>query len=156
MQNQSFGFLLKEVTRRFVLRFEQRASRLSLTLMQCRALVQLERNEGASQARLAELTDVEPMAMVRILDHMEAEQLIERRVDIHDRRARSLYLTDKARPLLSEIWRLAEISREEIFEHVKPADRETFLRVLERMHVNICRLESQPLDVEPAAISKHS
>ena len=78
---RNFGFLLKDVSRRYVLRFEQRAREISLTLPQCKALVRLEKNEGVSQARLAELADVEPMTMVRILDRMEADGLLERRPD---------------------------------------------------------------------------
>ena len=93
---RDFGFLLKDLSRRYVLRFEQHAREISLTLMQCKVLAHLEKNEGASQARLAELTDIEPMMMVRILDRMEADKLLERRPDPADRRARRLYLT--ARP----------------------------------------------------------
>src|ERR1700680_3989510 len=95
------GFLLKEVTRRYVLRFEVRAAReISLNLSQAKTLVRLEKNEGVSQARLAELAEVDAMAMVRILDRMEADGLLERRPDPADRRARCLYLTPKAKPLL--------------------------------------------------------
>ncbi len=140
---KNFGFLLKEVSRRYVLRFEQHAQQtLALTLTQCKALVQLERAEGASQARLAELTDVEPMTMVRILDRMEADQLLERRPDPADRRARCLYLTDKARPLLAEIWRIADITRGELFAGVDVAERDTFMRVLEQLHGTLTTLEA--------------
>jgi len=138
---KTFGFLLKDLSRRFVARFEKRASELSLTLMQCKVLVHLEKNEGVSQAKLAELTDVEPMMMVRILDRMEAEKLLERRPDPADRRARRLYLTKKAKPLLGEIWRLAEKTRDEMFVGIPKAERDTFTAVLERMHDNACELE---------------
>lgn len=79
--HRNFGFLLKDLSRRYVLRFEQRARDLSLTLPQCKVLVRLETNEGMSQARLAELAEVEPMTMVRIIDRMEADGLLERRAD---------------------------------------------------------------------------
>src|SRR6185312_9092938 len=93
MRQRNFGFLLKDVSRRQVQRFEEHARALSLTLSQCRTLVRLSENEGASQARLAMLADVEPMTMVRTLDRMEADGLVERRADPADRRARRLYLT---------------------------------------------------------------
>src|SRR5207344_2660572 len=105
---RNFGFLLVETSRRLVGRFEQRAREISLTLPQCKALTRLQRNEGVSQARLAELAGVDPMTMVRILDRMEADGLVERRPDPGDRRARCLYLTEKAGPLLEQIWRLSE------------------------------------------------
>ena len=55
-----FGFLLKDVTRLYVQRFEQHAAALGLTLAQCKALMRLADCEGVSQVRLAELTDLEP------------------------------------------------------------------------------------------------
>src|SRR5262244_3682518 len=112
---RNFTFLLREVSRRFVLRFEEHARSISLTLPQCKVLIRLENNEGVSQARLAELTDVDAMTMVRILDRMEAEGLLERRPDPADRRARCLYVTAKAKPLLDEIQRLGSLTRSEVF-----------------------------------------
>lgn len=146
MDKVTFGFLLKDLSRLYVLRFEQRACGISLTLTQCRALVELDRNEGTSQVRLAELTDVEPMTMVRILDHMETEHLIERRPDPEDRRVRRLYLTDKGRPLVGEIWRLAELTRAEMFSDISKEDRQVFMRVLKQLHVNASSLlDGQPV-----------
>lgn len=146
---RNFGFLLTDLSRRYVLRFEQRARTLALTLPQCKTLVRLENNEGVSQARLAELADVEPMTMVRILDRIEADGLLERRPDPADRRARRLYLTSKARPLLEEIWHLAELTRAETFSGIKRQDRDAFMESLERMHRNVSAIDDQP--VEPVA-----
>jgi DNA-binding MarR family transcriptional regulator len=141
---RNFGFLLKDVSRRYVLRFEQHAAELSLTLVQCKALTHLEKNEGVSQARLAELTDVEPMAMVRILDRMEADGVLERRPDPEDRRARRLHLTARAKPLLEEIWRLAALTRAETFAGISRAEREAFIGVLERLDDNLLALDAVP------------
>jgi MarR family transcriptional regulator, transcriptional regulator for hemolysin len=143
---RNFGFLLKEVSRRYVNRFEVRAAEIPLNLAQAEALVRLEKNEGVSQARLAELAEVDPMTMVRILDRMEAEGLLERRPDPADRRARCLFLTAKAKPILDEIWRLSDEIRAEIFAGVSKEERERFMGVLERLYVNISQLEGQPSD----------
>jgi DNA-binding MarR family transcriptional regulator len=143
---RNFGFLLKEVTRRYVNRFEVRAAEIPLNLAQAKALVRLEKNEGVSQARLAELAEVDPMTMVRILDRMEAEGLLERRPDPADRRARCLYLTAKAKPILNEIWRLSDEIRAEIFAGVSKEERERFMGVLERLYANISQLEGKPSD----------
>jgi DNA-binding MarR family transcriptional regulator len=140
-RQRNFGFLLKDLSRRYVLRFEQRAQGIALTLPQCKVLVRLEDNEGVSQARLSELADVEPMTMVRIVDRMEADGLLERRSDPDDRRARCLHLTPRGRSLLDEIWRLAELTRAEVFAGVGRQDRDVFMGVLERIHRNACALE---------------
>jgi len=143
---RNFGFLIKEVSRRYVQRFERRASALSLTLAPCRVLGHLERNEGVCQSRLAELTCIEPMAMVRILDRMETDGLIERRPDPADRRARSLYLTPWSRPALEQIWQLAELTRSEAFAGVSESERLLFVDILERVNRNLIGLEAQALD----------
>ena len=139
---KNVGYLLKDVSRRYVARFERHAEEVSLTLMQCKVLLHLSKNEGASQVRLCELTDIEPMMMVRILDRMEADKLLERRPDPADRRARRLYLTRKAAVVLDEIDRISEITRNEIFAGVSKADREAFQKVLEHVHQNACALEA--------------
>lgn len=149
------GFLLKEVSRRYALRFEVRAREISLNLAQAKALTRLEKNEGVSQARLAELAEVDPMSMVRILDRMEADGLLERRPDPADRRARCLYLTAKAKPILNEIWRLSDEIRAELFAGVDKADREVFMSVLERIHDNVSGLEGKASERIPMLSSEH-
>ena len=84
---RQLGFLLKDVSRRYTRRFEERAQSLSLTLPQCKALIYLQDSEGVSQKRLAELTELDPMTLVRILDRMEADGWVQRRFDPSDRRA---------------------------------------------------------------------
>jgi len=139
-RQQNYGFLLRDVSQRYTDRFEQHARQLALTLMQCKVLVHLDKNEGISQARLAQLTAIEPMMMVRLLNRMEEERFLERRSDPVDRRARRLYLTEQARPLVDEIWRLAAKTRAEMFANVSRQDRETFLRVLEQAQQNLTDL----------------
>lgn len=139
---QTFGFLLKDACRLYVQRFEQRARRFGVTLPQCKALVFLSKNEGISQARLAELAETDPMTLVRILDRMEADGLVERRPDPSDRRARRLYLTRKAAPFLDTIWHLADLTRTEAFEGISKKEREVFLDILARIHANL----SEPVD----------
>jgi MarR family transcriptional regulator for hemolysin len=146
---RNFGFLLKELTRRYVQRFEVRAREISLNLAQCKVLARLEKNEGVSQARLAELAEVDAMTMVRILDRMEADELLERRPDPADRRARCLYLTAKAKPLVEQIWKLSETTREEVFAGISKNERDVFMTVLERLHDNLSLLEGKTLGPEP-------
>ena len=146
---RNFGFLLKDLSHRYVQRFEVRAREISLNLSQAKTLVRLEENEGVSQARLAELAEVDAMTMVRILDRMEADELLERRPDPADRRARCLYLTAKAKPLLDQIWKLSETTREEVFAGISKNERDVFMTVLERLHDNLSLLEGKASGPEP-------
>ncbi len=134
---RNFGFLLKDVSRLYSLNFERHAVELSLTLAQCKVLCYLQRNEGISQARLAYLTDTDPMTLVRILDHMEKDDLIERRADPGDRRARRLFLKAAATPVLQEIWRLSDRARAETFSGLSVADRTQLVNLMQRIHSNL-------------------
>jgi MarR family transcriptional regulator for hemolysin len=141
---RSFGFLLKDVSRLYVQRFEQRAGALGLTLPQCKALVYLAQREGISQAQLSALADIEPMSLVRILDRMESDGWLERRSDPADRRARRLYLNAKAKPLLRDIWRLADVTRGEAFAGVSKQHAELLITLLENIRSNFDSLEPLP------------
>jgi len=139
-----FGFLLTDASRLYVQRFEERARELGLTLQQCRALVRLAQREGISQAQLADAADIEPMTLVRILDRMETDGWLERRNDPADRRARRLYLTAKGRPLLEEIWRVSDLTRDETFAGISRAHAELLITLLEKISVNLTSLDPPP------------
>jgi DNA-binding MarR family transcriptional regulator len=149
-RSRSFGFLLARTYRFYVQRFEQRASELGLTLSQCRVLVQLAQHEGMSQAELAELANIEPMTLVRILDRMESDSWVERRHDPADRRARRLYLKPRGRPLLEKIWRLSDATREEAFAGILHSQAELLISLLEKINDNLAALEPLPPSSAPA------
>jgi DNA-binding MarR family transcriptional regulator len=144
--NRQLGFLLKDITRRYTRRFEERAQALSLTLPQCRALLYLENNEGISQKRLSELTELDPMTLVRILDRMEADGWVQRRFDPADRRAHTLWLTPKSKPVLDHIAHFITETRAETLHGLSNEDRARLIELLERVHVNLSSLP--PLVVE--------
>jgi MarR family transcriptional regulator, transcriptional regulator for hemolysin len=145
-----FGFLLKDVSRLYVQRFEQRAAVHGLTLPQCRALVHLANNEGISQVQLAEFTDIEPMSLVRILDRMESDGLVERRNDPADRRARCLYLKPKAKPVVDDIWDLVELTRREAFAGIPKRQTDLLISLLEKIQSNFVSLQPLPAPSAPS------
>lgn len=144
--NRQLGFLLKDTSRRYTRRFEERAQALSLTLPQCRALLHLQHNEGISQKRLSELTELDPMTLVRILDRMEADGWVQRRFDPADRRAHTLWLTPKSRPVLEHIAHLVAETRAETLHGLSNEERAKLIELLERVHANLSALP--PLTVE--------
>ena len=66
-------------------------------------LVRLERQPGMSQNELAQLVEVEPITIGRLIDRLEARGFVERRPDAGDRRIWRLHLTSAAAPMLEEI-----------------------------------------------------
>jgi MarR family transcriptional regulator for hemolysin len=151
---RNFGFLLKDLGRLYTRRFEERAAGLHLTLQQCKTLGFLSRNEGVSQVRLGELAEIDPMSMVRILDYMEAEGWVERRADPTDRRARCLYVKDKARAIIDEIWQLADATRREFLGALSAAECLRLMDMLERVHATARAIGTPSTAGEPAAVAK--
>ena len=103
--------------------------------------------------RLAQLLELEPITLVRLLDRLQAAGLIERRADPLDRRARVLYLTPRARPLLERVHVLAEEVRAEAMAGLAPAERDFLIRALATMKTNMIeRLSDMPdTDLPPVA-----
>jgi MarR family transcriptional regulator for hemolysin len=140
---RNFGFLMRDVSRLFAAYFQRYAQELELTLPQCKVLGHLSRNEGISQARLAELTDTDPMTLVRTLDRMQQDQWIERRPDPQDRRAHRLYLREAAKPIVNRMWKIAEQCRQEAMSSLSPEEREQLIALLERVHGTLSALEAK-------------
>ncbi len=138
--HRNFGFLLKELGRLYTKRYEERARSFGLTLMQCKALVNLAKNEGVSQKRLCELADIEPMAMVRIVDRMTENGWIVRETDPLDRRANTLRTTPKSGPVYDRIWEVSDQTRTEFLGALTAAEQRVFMRLLERTHATALAL----------------
>ncbi|HUC50506.1 MAG TPA: MarR family transcriptional regulator [Xanthobacteraceae bacterium] len=85
---------------------DHKASQFGITRAQWVVLVRLDRFEGLKQAELAEMLDLQPITLTRLLDRLAECGLIERRPDPNDRRAKLLYLTPKAKPLLEQLGEL--------------------------------------------------
>jgi MarR family transcriptional regulator, transcriptional regulator for hemolysin len=136
---RNFGFLLHDVARLMRKRFEQKARGLGLglTRSQCSVLAHLARHEGIQQGGLAEILEVEPITLTRILDRLEEAELVERRAHPTDRRIRLLHLTPKAHPLLGEIFSIGAATREEALEGVAEAQRDQLFAILSAMKANL-------------------
>ncbi len=146
----TLGFLLHDVARLLRKRFEQRARNLGLTRSQWQALAYLSRSEGIHQGGLAELLEIEPITLVRILDKLEARELIERRQHPTDRRVWLLYLTPAAHPILTEIRGLGDQTRAEALADIPDEDRVKLLDTLTQMKANLLEACRQPVDDKEA------
>jgi DNA-binding MarR family transcriptional regulator len=144
---RSPGYLVHDVGRLWGKRFDQRARGLGLSRAQCKALAHLARSEGINQAGLADLLEVEPMTLVRLLDRMEEAGWIERRPDPADRRARRLFLGEKAKPVFEAIWQLAEATRAESLAGLSATEQALLIDLLLRIHGNLSSLA--PLAGDP-------
>src|SRR5438094_9805367 len=135
----NIGALLHDVARLIRRRFERRARHtgLAITRQQARALLSVARTEGLSQAAIATLLDIEPIALVRLLDRLHEEGLVERRLHPTDRRVRTLWLTPLAWGVIDRVLALNAEIRDEACAGLPPAARDMLMRALEHMKGNL-------------------
>jgi MarR family transcriptional regulator for hemolysin len=142
--SRRFGFLLHDVARLYGKKFDQRVRSLGLTRAQCRVLGYLLLNQGINQAGLAELLEIEPITLVRLLDRMEEAGWLERRPDPTDRRARCLYLTPRAEPVFDKVLALADRYEAEMCAELTADERRRFLELLQKLHSKLIERDDEP------------
>jgi MarR family transcriptional regulator, transcriptional regulator for hemolysin len=106
--NREFAFIINDVGRMLRTYADQKAGQFGITRAQWAVLARLDRFEGLKQSELAEMLDLQPITLTRLLDRLCDNGLIERRSDPNDRRAKRLFLTAAARPLLQQLADLGE------------------------------------------------
>jgi MarR family transcriptional regulator for hemolysin len=133
------GAMLHDVARLIRRRFERRArlTGLPITRQQARALLYIARDEGLSQAAVATMLDIEPIALVRVLDRLHEEGLVDRRPHPTDRRVRTLWLTPLAWSVIDRVLAINAEIREEACAGLSPAARAILLRTLGHMKDNL-------------------
>src|SRR3974390_461208 len=105
---REIGFNIMDVARMLKTYADQLARQFGISRAQWSVLVRLDRSEGLKQSELAEMLDLQPITLTRLLDRLSENGLIERRADPDDRRAKRLFLTPAARPLLERLGDLGE------------------------------------------------
>src|SRR4029077_17106541 len=101
-----------------------KAAEFGMTRAQWVVLVRLDRSEGLKQCELAEILDVQRITLTRLLDRLCDNGLIERRADPNDRRAKRLFLTPAAKPVLEKVTAAAETMMASVLTGLDPAARE--------------------------------
>lgn len=129
--------LLMEVGRLLREDFRRRAKHLQLTQAQTMALACLAKQPGLSQVALAEKLEVHPVTITQLVDRLQRAGWVRREVHEDDRRAFRLFVTDKADPILSEVWKIAAQAREHALSGLSKAERETLDGLLGRMKSNL-------------------
>lgn len=129
--------LIGDISRLARRAFDARAREIGVTRPQWQVLVMLTRHEGVNQGGLAELLDVEPITVCRMVDRLQEADLVERRPDPADRRSWRLHLTGKAVALLAQLQPLGEQLEAEAFEGISSEEREAVLVTLGRLRNNL-------------------
>jgi MarR family transcriptional regulator, transcriptional regulator for hemolysin len=151
------GHRLHAVARLIRRRFERnvRQAGLPITRLQASLLIRIARNPGISQTAAAAEVDMEPIALVRMLDRLHEEGLVERRPHATDRRVRTLWLTSLAWPVVNRILAINMVIREEACAGLSPAMRDMLMSALDHMKNNLAAAEAAAGDpVEPVRVAE--
>jgi MarR family transcriptional regulator, transcriptional regulator for hemolysin len=142
-KNREFAFILNDVARLLRTYADHRAAQYGMTRAQWAVLVRLDRAEGLNQSELAEMLDLQPITLTRLLDKLADSGLIERRPDPDDRRAKRLFLTPAARPLLEHLGVVGEDIMGAALDGLEPPAIEQMIGQLDVVRGNLRRLIHQ-------------
>src|SRR5947209_14453926 len=109
---------------------DQRAKSRGTTRAQWSVLFRLRQQEGLSQVDLADVLELQPISLVRLLDRLVEHGLLERRHDPKDRRANRLFLTAAGRQLVDDLDSLRDAIATDVLQDVPASAIETSLKVL--------------------------
>ena len=135
--DEDFLFLLYDVARTMRTRADQRARARGMTRAQWVILAHLERQPGLTQNELAAIVEVEPITIGRLVDRLEARELVVRRADPRDRRVWRLHLTPAATPILREIAKYRAELHELITAGMTPSLQKALTDGLLQMKANL-------------------
>lgn len=116
--------------------FDRRAVGMGVTRAQWKVLFRLERQPGLRQIELADMLDIEPITLSRIVDRLEEGGLVERVADPADRRAWRLHVTAKAQPLIEKLRAVADEMISQAFAGIDPEEIAIARSVLGRVREN--------------------
>jgi DNA-binding MarR family transcriptional regulator len=139
--DRALGFLVADLARLLRRSMDRRLQSLGLTQAQWRAIVHLSRNEGMTQAVLAESLEIQPITLTRLIDRMESAGWVERRTHPADRRAVQLYLTAQSQPILEEMHARAADTLAEATHGLGARAQRQLVAALEQMKRNLLAAE---------------
>src|ERR1700682_3722176 len=147
--DMNFLFTLGEVQRMVRAYADKQAARYGITRAQWAVLAKVERTEGLKQSELAELMEMQPITLTRLIDRLCDNGWIERRGDDTDRRVNRLYLLQAGSPLLDKLSGLRSELTATALEGINPSDAHRLLDQLEAIKENVRNAIQNPAGEPP-------
>ncbi len=117
--------------------FDRHVDRVGLTRSQWSLIATAARRPGSTQRQIAELLEMSEASAGRLIDRLEVDGLLERRELEGDRRARAVFLTEAANPLLEKMSRMARSREECWFRGLNEDQLEQLSGLLETLYNNM-------------------
>ncbi len=138
----SGSYLASQLAKVFSRSLQQHAAHLGFLPGQFPVLLELWTNEGLTQKQLIDRLDVEQATVANTLVRMERDGLIERRAHPTDRRARLIYLTERAKTMRDDALQAAREADRALFNGFRNFERELALEYMRRLIENAHKLEN--------------
>jgi len=119
--------------------FDRQVVSLNVTRSQWAMIAVVSRRPGATQRTIAEALEMSEASAGRLIDRLCADGLLERRDRRDDRRARAVYLTPAAEPLLEKLAEIARASEQRMFKGFSEEELEALGGYLDRIYENVSR-----------------
>jgi MarR family transcriptional regulator for hemolysin len=130
---QIFADELARVTRKWRTLVDSELRNIGMTLARAKAILHLCGHDGITQRELAAELDIETATLVRLLDGLAEQGLIERHASETDRRANSIHLTPAARKLAKEVRARIDTIRDEVLGRIPARELDAAASVLGRI-----------------------
>ena len=134
---RDIGIRLSVLARLLRNSFDRQVSNLNVTRSQWAMIVVVARNPGATQRVIAEALEMSEASAGRLIDRLCADGLLERQERYDDRRARAVYLTKAAEPLLAKLADIARQGEQRIFRNFSEEELEELKGFLDRVYNNV-------------------
>ena len=136
---ENLGSIMAQVSRLMRRDFDAKARTIGVTRPQWQVLTLLNLHQGINQGGLAEMLEVEPITMGRMIDRLQDANLVERRADPADRRAWRLFLTTKAQDMLEQLRPMANETFDAALEGITAAQRDQIVALMRKIRDNLSR-----------------
>ncbi len=132
---------LTKVSRKIRTTFNKKVTAHGLTYPRARALFRLAKKQNMTQTELACELELEQATLVRLLDRMEENGLIERRPDANDRRVKLIALTEHGEEQAAFVRALADQIRHQFFEGIEQEELKQAIALMQRISENVSNVE---------------
>ncbi|GFE72613.1 MULTISPECIES: MarR family winged helix-turn-helix transcriptional regulator [Novosphingobium] len=119
--------------------FDRKVAALNVTRSQWSMIAVVARYPGSTQRTIAEYLEMSEASAGRLIDRLCADGLLERRDRADDRRARAVYLTPEAKPLLDQLGEIANESEDRMFRGFSDDEVERLRDYMNRIYDNVAR-----------------
>lgn len=136
---RAIGLRLTVLARLLRNHFDRQVAGLHVTRSQWAMIAVVSRTPGATQRVIAEALEMSEASAGRLIDRLCAEGLLVRRERDDDRRARAVYLTEAAKPLLDKLAKIAREAEDRMFVGFGEEDLERLQEYVDRIYANVLK-----------------